>query len=471
MRSGLIARAVGAGAVLVVLIGGAFTILLVAIENLRESGRESTEARQSLTASDQLQASVIDLETGQRGFVITGKERFLQPWFESRRAIPAQEAKLTGLAQSPDERAQVRRIISHITAYLREYSIPLVRSARRRGTFRARSIAVTEEGKNRVDALRSEFDQLAATERAQLTRRQEAADDDAHRAIVLAAAGLGGSVVLILLVSAYLVRSTVLPIRRTSAMAGRLAQGELDVRLPETGIGEIGTLERSFNRMGASLQESYSELSASRARIVTAGDETRRRIQRDLHDGAQQSLVRTVITLKLARRALGDREGDTAKLIDEALEHAEHGNQELRELAHGILPAVLTRGGLRAGVESLTSRVALPVRVDVTDQRLPPTLEATAYFITAEALTNVVKHAQAQRAEVGANLDGGVLRLEISDDGVGGAKLGGGVGLLGLKDRAAAVGGELKIEDAPGGGTIIIATLPVRPARELAGTE
>jgi signal transduction histidine kinase len=265
---------------------------------------------------------------------------------------------------------------------------------------------------------------------------------------------------VIVLVGIYLMRSVVFPIRRTSEAAGRLARGELDVRLPVRGIGEIGALEQSFNTMADSLQASHAELTASRARVVAAGDETRRRIKRDLHDGAQQSLVRTVITLKLAKRALGD-ERETAKLLDEALGNAERGNEELRELAHGILPEVLTRGGLRAGVESLTSRMPLPVRMDVTDQRFPQSVEATAYFITAEALTNVVKHAQARRAEVRASLDGDTLRLEVHDDGVGGAGLDGGSGLIGLKDRAAAVGGELRVESPAGGGTILTATLPL----------
>jgi signal transduction histidine kinase len=311
-----------------------------------------------------------------------------------------------------------------------------------------------------VDALRSEFDQFAATERALINRHQEAADDDANQAVILAVIGLAGSVLVIVLVGIYLMRSVVLPIRRTSQAAGRLAQGELDVRLPERGIGEIGALERSFNTMAESLQASYAELTASRARVVAAGDETRRRIKRDLHDGAQQSLVRTVITLKLAKRALGD-EQETGNLLDEALGHAERGNEELRELAHGILPEVLTRGGLRAGVESLTSRMPLPVRVDVPDQRFPQSVEATAYFITAEALTNVVKHAQARRAEVRASLDGDALRLEVHDDGVGGAGVDGGSGLIGLKDRAAAAGGEVRVESPAGGGTVLTASLPL----------
>ena len=145
---------------------------------------------------------------------------------------------------------------------------------------------------------------------------------------------------------------------------------------------------------------------------------------RDLHDGAQQRLVHTIITLKLAQRALGKDDGRLASLLAEALEHAEQGNAELRELAHGILPAVLTHGGLRAGVERLVSRLDLPVDVDVTRERLPPEIEASAYFIVAEALTNVVKHAQATRAEVTAAVDDGTLRLEVRDDGVGGRRPG-----------------------------------------------
>lgn len=295
-----------------------------------------------------------------------------------------------------------------------------------------------------------------------LTSRQQASDDDAQRAVVLAVVGLAGSIVLVLLVvGAYGVRSVVLPLRRTSLMADQLARGDLSVRLPETGPGEVGALERAFNQMGASLEASNAELRASRARVVGASDETRRRIERDLHDGAQQSLVRTVIALKLARRAIGAGSEESTKLVDEALGHAESANEELRELAHGILPAVLTRGGLRSGVEALASRAPLPVSVEVADQRLAPGLEATAYFIVAEALTNVVKHAQASRAEVRASLSGDALRVEVRDDGIGGATADDGSGLVGLEDRAEAAGGELNVESPPGGGTVISVSLPL----------
>jgi signal transduction histidine kinase len=207
--------------------------------------------------------------------------------------------------------------------------------------------------------------------------------------------------------------------------------------------------------------ESRAELAASRARVVTTADETRRRIEQDLHDGAQQSLVHTVISLKLARRALGDAEGPAVELVGEALEHAERANDELRELAHGILPAALSRG-LGAALESLASHVRLPVSVDADVERLAPELEATAYFIVAEALTNTIKHARASKARVSATVADGVLRLEVSDDGVGGARTDGRTGLLGLYDRVAAMNGELRVDSPPGGGTTVAAAMPVR---------
>jgi signal transduction histidine kinase len=205
---------------------------------------------------------------------------------------------------------------------------------------------------------------------------------------------------------------------------------------------------------------SRDQLTASRARVLTAGNEARRRVVRDLHDGAQQRLVHTIVTLKLARRALAEDTQRAGSLLSEALESAEQGNAALRELSHGILPSVLTRGGVRAGVEALVSRLSLPVEVQVTRTRLPPDIEASAYFIVAEALTNAVKHAQATTAEVTAAVADGVLRLEIRDDGVGGADPDG-HGLVGISDRVAALEGRLRIESPRGAGTVVTVELPV----------
>jgi len=199
---------------------------------------------------------------------------------------------------------------------------------------------------------------------------------------------------------------------------------------------------------------------ASGARVVEATWEERRRLVRDLHDGAQQRLVHTVIALKLARRALERSDRGTGRLIDEALDHAEQATRSLRELSHGILPSTLTRGGLRAGIDSLVTSAPLPVTVEVPGERLPPPIEATAYFVVAEALTNVVKHARASSAAVSAFVDGQMLHIEVRDDGVGGARHDG-HGLAGLGDRVAVLEGRLRIDSPATGGTVVAADLPL----------
>jgi GAF domain-containing protein len=206
--------------------------------------------------------------------------------------------------------------------------------------------------------------------------------------------------------------------------------------------------------------EARTEVAASRARLVAATEDERRRVVRDLHDGAQQRLVHTIVTLKLAHQALEqDQEGAPA-LVHEALEHAEGANLELRELAHGILPTVLTRGGLRAAVEALASRTPVPVEIDVSVGRLPTAVEATAYFVVAEALTNVAKHARAGRAEVMARIEDGTFTVQVRDDGIGGARPDGS-GLVGLRDRVAALDGGLRIESPADGGTLVAAAIPL----------
>jgi signal transduction histidine kinase len=184
-------------------------------------------------------------------------------------------------------------------------------------------------------------------------------------------------------------------------------------------------------------------------------------VVRDLHDGAQQRFVHAIITLELALRALDEHQEEGRTLVAEALEHAKAGNEELRELAHGVLPDVLTRGGLAAGVESIVSRLHVPVDVSVPADRFPPEIEASAYFVVAEALTNVAKHSDARHANVTARLENGSLQIDIRDDGAGGARLDGS-GLLGLRDRVVTLGGDLEVDSPPGGGTRISVTLPLR---------
>jgi signal transduction histidine kinase len=207
--------------------------------------------------------------------------------------------------------------------------------------------------------------------------------------------------------------------------------------------------------------EARAELAASRARIVEAADGERRRVVRDLHDGAQQRLVHTIVTVKRGQLALDNgSESETRALFAEALDHAQQATQELRELAHGLLPAVLAYGGLRAAVQELASRTPLPVETRIFADRLPARVEATAYFVIAEALTNIAKHSGARRATIRGSVERSTVYLEVRDDGVGGARPDGS-GLLGLADRLGALGGRLRIESPSHGGTLIACELPL----------
>jgi signal transduction histidine kinase len=203
-----------------------------------------------------------------------------------------------------------------------------------------------------------------------------------------------------------------------------------------------------------------SELIASRARIVTAGDAARRRLARDLHDGAQQRLVTALMSLQLAdQRIATDVEAGT-DLLKEALDHTREGLAQLRELAAGVHPTILTNRGLRAAIEALADHSPVPVELDVPDVRFPPHVEAAGYFLAAEALTNVAKHAKASAVTVEVKQQCGTLVVAVADDGVGGANLAGN-GLRGMDDRVQALGGSLRLDSAPGHGTRIEAALPL----------
>jgi len=207
--------------------------------------------------------------------------------------------------------------------------------------------------------------------------------------------------------------------------------------------------------------DSRTKLDASRARLVTEADEARRRVVRDLHDGAQQGLVSVIMTLSLAERALREGDGEAGPVVSKAREVAEKADVDLHELAHGIFPSVLTEGGLRAAVGAVVSRFDLDVRVDIPGRRFPPEIEASAYLIVTEALTNVVKHGHAEHAEVMVSVEDRTLCLEVRDDGIGGADPDG-HGLVGLGDRATALGGQLQVKSPTGRGTILSATLPIQ---------
>jgi signal transduction histidine kinase len=209
--------------------------------------------------------------------------------------------------------------------------------------------------------------------------------------------------------------------------------------------------------------ESRAELAASRARIVAAADQTRRRIERDLHDGTQQRLVSLGLELRLAQgmvpAELGELEAEIGKVADELNGVVE----DLREIARGIHPVILSEGGLGPALRTLARRAAIPVELEVPAfGRLPEPVEVAAYYVVSEALTNATRHARAPAVSIVLKERDGCLHLSIRDDGAGGADPARGSGLIGLRDRAEALGGSLEVSSPPGEGTLILVQLPLR---------
>ena len=626
---GLAFRMVVGSVLLALLVGAAFAVLLLAISDLRASQRKVVRSHEAIAAADRLEDRVLDLETGARGFVIARQERFLKPWRAARAAIPGEAAALVALTDGEVQRRRVQEIRLEISSYIQQYSIPLVNDARD-GDPAVGSIAVTAEGKRRVDALRSEFDSFRTFERELLAGRQHGDDTNASRAVAAAAVGLAGSVALIFFFGAYLTRAIIRPVRRASRLAGQLAAGDLGTRMPESSAGEIGALERSFNRMAASLEtdrenlrrlvdeqaalrrvatlvargvspegmfeavtrevgllsgadvarmeryepdgtvtvvagwsrqeaelavgtrialegvsiaalvweivgpvrvasfdeasgpiadearalgirssvgcpivvggalwgviaastrsdvpfaaetesqmaeftelvataianaENEAELRASRARIVAAADLTRRQIERDLHDGVQQRLVSLALGLRTAASGIPPGLDQVEEELGQVASGLTGVLDDLREISRGIHPAILAEGGLGPALKTLARRSQIPVELDLrTDGRLPGQVEVTAYFVVSEALTNAAKHAQASAVQVATEVLDGTLVVEVRDDGVGGADPVRGSGLIGLRDRAEAIGGTIVIKSPTGTGTSLRVELPL----------
>jgi signal transduction histidine kinase len=459
---GLTWRMVVASGLLALVVGGAFAVLLSAVADLRADGRRAVHSQQVLAAANHLERLIVDLETGQRGYLLTRREEFLRPWENARATFGAQARTLEDLvADDPEQRTRAQHITEAGTSYLRDYSIPLIDSARR-DPASVPILAVTAEGKRRVDAMRTEFDPLVASEHDLAVARQRGSEAAADRAVLASAAGLVGSVLLVVAFAGYLHRVIVAPVRQVAAAAGRLAAGDLGTRLPERGIGEIRVLQGSFNTMAGSLQRSRDALAASRARIVAAGDQARRRIERDLHDGTQQRLVSLVLELRAAEAAAAPESAELKAQLTRAVDGLTSALDELRDLSRGIHPAILSEGGLGPALKALGRRCAIPVEVHAeVPRRLPEQVEAAAYFVASEALANAVKHASASVVEVAVQVADGTLRLAVRDDGVGGADPGRGSGLIGLVDRVEALGGTIAVTSPAGAGTALSMTLPV----------
>jgi signal transduction histidine kinase len=208
--------------------------------------------------------------------------------------------------------------------------------------------------------------------------------------------------------------------------------------------------------------ENLAELTASRARVVAAADETRRRIERDLHDGAQQRLLSLALALRAAQTEVPPQLGWLTEQLAEIADGLVSVQEDLREMARGIHPALLARGGLEPALKTLARRSAVPVELDLrAGARLPERVEVAAYYVVAEALTNAARHARASVVQVETEAAEGALQVWIRDDGTGGADPDRGSGLVGLKDRVEALGGTIIVCSPPGAGTSLHASLPL----------
>jgi signal transduction histidine kinase len=251
-----------ASVALALVVGAAFAILLFTIAEARNAENSARHSQDVLIAANGLEQRVLDLETGQRGFLLTRQMEFLLPWQQARAALPQEERALLRLVRGdPAQQARVREIIAAARSYVDDYSVPLINAAER-GDPAAKTVPATAEGEARVNAMEDDFAQLLEAERRTSEATARAGTDAAHRAYASAVVGIGASIALVALYAGYLTRAIVRPIRRAATLTGRLAGGDLGARLPETGVGEIGALQQAFNAMGASLEQGRDELAA-----------------------------------------------------------------------------------------------------------------------------------------------------------------------------------------------------------------
>jgi CHASE3 domain sensor protein/GAF domain-containing protein len=259
-----------ASGLLTLVLGATFAILLLAVDDLRGAARAARASEEVLATANEMERLVIDLETSVRGFVLTREERFLEPWDNARRSLPARAAALERQsAANAEQERTARQLALAASAYVERYAIPLMGSARR-GDPAARNVATTLDGKRRVDAMRARFDAFIATEHGLAQAQEDRSDQAARRAVAAAVGGLLISVLLALAFTGYLTRAIVRPVVQAAQMAVQLAGGNLSTRMPTTGVAEIGQLERAFNDMAGSLErhrDDLAELAAEQAAL------------------------------------------------------------------------------------------------------------------------------------------------------------------------------------------------------------
>ncbi|GGK72337.1 sensor histidine kinase [Mangrovihabitans endophyticus] len=448
VRVGLVGRVLLSAGVPTLLAVAAFVAMMVSVGHLRDTQSRAATSQALVIAAEGLSRAVGQVELADRGALLA------DPAASEARRQAAQRARrqaqnLVALAgDEPGTGARAGQVVAAARAYL-DMPAP------------AAGAGIAPRETDLLAVFTSRLETFLGGERETVTALESDADAATQRAVAAAVVGLIASLVAVVGLGIYLTGAVTLPVRRAAEAAREFTGGELTTRLPVGGAREIRDLHQALNTMAAALATAREQLAASRARIMSAGWQDRRELERNLHDGLQQRLVALGLDVRALQADLaGEPDGlrDQVAEIGDALTAA---TAELREVVHGIQPAVLTSSGLPAALRAMARRSPLPVEVAADlPGRLPPDVESALYYIASEAVTNAVKHARAGYVRVDVRVRDGAARLEVGDDGVGGADERGS-GLVGLRDRIEATGGRMLVDSVPGTGTTLTATVPL----------
>jgi signal transduction histidine kinase len=487
----LTARVMAGSAALAVLIAGIFVVLAFAVRDLSDAAGRQARAKDVVVDTVDLQKLVIDLETGVRGFAITGDARFLQPWRAARTELPRSLATFkTDAADDPQSRRTAGRLTELVRRYVDEYSVPLVEIARDNPKA-ARSATAVQEGRRRTDEIRAKFDEFLEAERARAAGTAASAREEAQRAIVLGIGGVAASVAMILALAFYLNRSIARPVRLVAQEAKRIARGDLAVSLDERGAGEVGSLKRAFGSMAADLAERQRALEEQNARLRDSERLKSELVSIVSHEirtplasilGFTSVLLQRKVDAADRTRFLGIIGAEAkrlASLLDDFLDvqRLEEGPIELDRIEVDVSSLIRTQ-------VALFSAESTRHRLELTLPEEPLVVEGDASRLAqvfANLLSNAIKYSpEGGPVEVVAEQNGEVVRVRVRDEGFGIAPevrdriftkffrgtaaasgiSGSGLGLALARSVVEAHGGSIGFESAVGGGTTFAVDLP-----------
>jgi signal transduction histidine kinase len=477
-----------ASGTLALIVAAIFVVLVVAIREQRRSARSAIKSEQAITAGVSLEKLAIDLETGVRGFVASGSPVLLQPYTNSTKQYPQQAATLAQLVKrDPLAQTQVRTIKTAIDDYLHLYAIPMVSLAKESPEV-ARSVIVNNTGRDRIDAIRREFNNLFATERAIAAKRTDQAN---HRATVAVSSGVVGllvAVVSIITLALYLRRAVVRPVREVARGAERVAQGDLSARAPDQRHDELGDLGRAFNTMATSLEHSHEEVEARTAELERSNRELDQFAAVTSHDLKEPLQTITVFAGLLNRDYRDELDESGRTFLDSILASTERMRTLIRDLlefsrvGHGELQCE------EVPAEELIERARDNLAGQIVERGATVTIESLPTVevdpnqlcqVFQNLLSNALKFSdeEAPRVHVSASLDGESWRFAVRDNGIGidptqaerifkpfarlgAAKEGSGIGLAICQRIVEHHGGRIWVESAPGGGSTFYFTIP-----------